>query len=112
MEYIMEIARILRIRKRGQGSVGADLWIFNFYDLKILLEEARFKEITIYKSGFFRTIFEILFKCSSRKNINEIIRILLNISYKIDSIILNNFKFSLFNSYFFIAKKENYNIKK
>jgi len=105
LKYMMQIARKLGIRKGIYGPVGSDLWIFNFYDLKNLLEKAKFKEVVIYRSGFFRTILEILFKCSSRKNINEIIRILLNISYKIDSIILNNFKFPLFNSYFFIAKK-------
>lgn len=105
MEYIREIARVLKIIKRGPGSVGTDLWMFNYYDLKNLLGKARFKEVVIYKSGFLRTILEILFKCTNRKIINQIIRILLNISYKIDSIILNDFKFPLFNSYFFIAQK-------
>ena len=105
MAYMIEIARILKIKKRRQGSVGTDFWMFNYNDLKNLLEESKFKEIVIYKSGFFRTILETLFKPAHRKNINPLIRNLLNISYKIDSIILNNLKFPLFNSYFFIAKK-------
>jgi ubiquinone/menaquinone biosynthesis C-methylase UbiE len=101
----METVRMFGIRERGQGAIGTDLWMFNYNDLKELLEKAKFKEIYIYKSGFLRTILENLFKCSNRNVINQIIRTLLNISYGIDTNILNNYCFSLFNSYFFIAKR-------
>lgn len=105
-DNIVETAKLLKIRRRGQEAVGCDLWMFNHNDLKNLLEKAGFKKIKIYKSGFLRTIFETLFKYSSRKKINPAIRTFLNIFYKIDSKILNNFEFSFFSSYFFTAQKK------
>lgn len=105
-DNIIETAKLLNIRGRGQKAIGCDLWMFNHNDLKNLLEKTGFKKIKIYKSGFLRTIFETLFKYSSRKKINPPLRAFLNIFYKIDSIILNNFEFPFFSSYFFTAQKK------
>ena len=108
MDYVFFLKRIIFLQKnnvRKYDKPLTDLWLFNQAELYSLLEKTGFSNVVVKKTGFFRTVVEHVVMVSQKNVVSKFIEKLLLGLYKIDDYILNKMGFQLFNSYFFIASK-------